>query len=279
MGVIITFFSAIYRFIRLLSIDVALGSVVLTNSLSMVFDVDMPMSISVSLFIAVWLIYSFDHLMDAKRLSDEASMSRHRFHQKYRKVIIALMFFGGIVGVLTLPFLPAITALFGAVVVFIVLIYFLLSWKLKVLLIKEVFIASVYTTGVFLGPVSLGATDLQVLFYLFMQVFFLALLNLLILSYYEISHDRKDGQHSWAVKFGEQTTRVHMNVIFAVLAVLQISSLVFLEVEYMMLQSLLIGMSAILYLVFRKSNFFREQERYRSCCDLIFFVPGLMVWL
>lgn len=270
--------SRIYRFMRILSLDVALGSVVLSNSVAYAFRIELPASISVALFIAVWLIYTFDHLMDAGRLPERASMPRHQFHQNYRKIIIVMMLVTFGIGAFNLLFVPMITLIFGFLVLLIVLIYFVLSWKMKIFMIKELFIASVYTSGVFLGPASLGITNLTVLLHLVFQVFVLALLNLLVFSYYEMSKDKQDGQYSWAIRFGQQATRVHMNIVFVILALLQIISLIFLSAHFARFQSLFLVMSAVLFLIFRREIFFSKHERYRSLGDLIFFLPGLIFW-
>lgn len=250
----------------------------MTESIAHVFNMDLPFSIVLSLSLSIWIIYTIDHLLDARKMKMDATMPRHRFHQRNRKKILLALIVAAVLGMGTLLFVPVVTLVFGMVVSFIVLIYFLMSLRLKVMLIKEVFIASVYATGIFIGPISLGVGELVPTLLLFIQIFLLALINLLILSFYEIDHDQKDGQHSWAVKFGVNSTSSHLNAIFVFMVLLQCGSLLAMSEVYMIIQGLLMAMTIILYAIFRKRTFFELNERYRTCGDMIFFIPGLIFW-
>lgn len=53
-------------------------------------DFAMPWSWYVVLPLAVWVIYTGDHLLDAYRLQDQASTPRHRFHHRHFKLLLAL---------------------------------------------------------------------------------------------------------------------------------------------------------------------------------------------
>ena len=174
----------LFDYFRILSLDVAFGGVVLSASLAQAFGMSLPFTIVLGLFLAIWLIYSFDHLLDAQKLRESASMRRHKFHFENRKTILIVMMIMMLVGLGNMIFMPVITLIMGLIVTFFVAFYFFLSWKFKLFLIKEVFIASIYATGVVLGPVSLGGIDQASLFFIIFQFFGLALLNLLIISNY-----------------------------------------------------------------------------------------------
>src|SRR5690349_20970168 len=77
-----------YRWVNILSLDVAAGAVI-----SALFFVDItnaqvyPLSL-LALGLAVWIIYTVDHLKDVYRLTQVATTNRHRFHQQHFKVLI-----------------------------------------------------------------------------------------------------------------------------------------------------------------------------------------------
>src|SRR5690606_20107856 len=54
--------------------------------------------------LAVWCIYTFDHLLDAKQIGKQASTFRHAFHQKNFKVLGIMLFSVGSLG-LSLAFM------------------------------------------------------------------------------------------------------------------------------------------------------------------------------
>ncbi len=274
---LIDFLNKLFEYLRILSLDVALGGVVLTNSIAQAFGVRLPFSVSLGLFLAIWLIYSFDHLIDAQKLKQRASMKRHQFHYEHRKAILRVMIFLTLLGVANMMFLPMVTLFYGLIMIVLVTFYFFISWRLNVLLIKEVFIASIYATGVFIGPVSLGASGLVLIGVFLFQLFALALLNLLLISNYEVVKDVEDGQSSWAVRFGERQTQSHIQRIFGVLALAQLTSAYWFQ-SFFWFQILLLIMTLVLWMVFHFREYFMANERYRIIGDFVFFIPGLIFW-
>lgn len=261
-----------------MSLDVAIGAMVFAASLAQFYGQSLPFAVLFCLFSAVWLIYTFDHLLDAIKKGSDPSMIRHQFHLRYRWGISAIMVLVFILGLSSLLFIPVITLIYGGVVTFIVLIYFLLSYKLKIFLIKEVLIASVYATGIMLGPVSLIEIPVQEIICLLIQIFGIALINLLLLSYYEIEFDKKDGQHSWAVRFGKEKTQRHISTVIPVLLGIQMISIYWM-IDQLLLQAVLIAMTLVLCLISYRQAYFGLNERYRTFSDLIFFMPGIIFWL
>ncbi|MEJ0055473.1 MAG: hypothetical protein WDN75_07335 [Bacteroidota bacterium] len=83
-------FSA-YRFLNLISIDVACGAMVCALFFAEIFHVHLLVYGICSLGITVWIIYTTDHLLDARRLDHEASTKRHQFHQRYFSLMCAML--------------------------------------------------------------------------------------------------------------------------------------------------------------------------------------------
>ena len=83
------------QIINSLSLDVALGAI--AGSYILLFVAGIPSDgISIlALAITVWLIYTLDHLLDAKEISGPAETFRHRIHQIYKVPLwSALVLFG-----------------------------------------------------------------------------------------------------------------------------------------------------------------------------------------
>lgn len=249
----------------------------MTNSIAEAYKGRLPLSISISLFLAVWFIYTLDHWLDAKRTKQLPSMHRHQFHQKHSKSILTLMIIQAGLGLTSLLYLPIETFYVGLVIAITVIAYFLLSLLLKAFVIKEVFIASIYTIGVFVGPSSLGITLSSSAFIAMFIVFGLALSNLILISMYEISNDIKDGSHSWPIKFGYKSSFLLLRyTIYILLTLISINAMVFPQSPWL-LQVCFFLMVSVLYLILNRPKWFKKQERYRIYADMIFFIPFIIL--
>jgi len=271
-------FKVLYKLFRLLSLDVALGAVIMTNSVSHVYGVTLPLSVSIALFFAVWFIYTLDHWLDARRLTGEPSMPRHKFHLEHTRSIIILMSLQLIFGALNMIYLPVQTIYLGLVACFSVGIYFLFSVLFRVILIKEVLIASIYATGVYVGPVSLGAIRSLDSLITILMVFGLAFVNLILLAMYEVSNDIKDGSHSWPIRFGYKSSYFLLNyLLYGLLVMIAFSSIYLTSSSWGLYLSFFI-MTVVLYFILNKQKWFRQHERYRIYADMIFFIPGVVLF-
>ena len=90
-----TFISGFYKWFQVLSLDVALGAVATAMFVAKQLDVSPAPYAFTSLGITVWLIYTFDHLLDGQEIKGEALTYRHRYHQRYFFPIIAFMLLTG----------------------------------------------------------------------------------------------------------------------------------------------------------------------------------------
>ena len=76
-----------YRFLNMLSIDVALGAVVCGAFFARIVDIHVRPQGLAALGITVWIIYTVDHLLDVRRMRQEASTERHLFHQRHLRTL------------------------------------------------------------------------------------------------------------------------------------------------------------------------------------------------
>ena len=267
-----------YQWIQATSLDVVVGSGLLTLSIAKYYKVSLPVPVVACLMIAVWLIYTFDHLSDAKKTRSKAATFRHRFHQQYYKQLKAALILVLFSGVAAVCFLPAVVVKNGVICAAVVFFYFMLL-KLRSFWLKELLIALCYTTGVFLGPLSLAQEPLnnfQLL--LIPQVFLLALANLIIFSCFDYENDKKDAHYSLAIHFG--LTRSRNIALGLVLGGLMFCLLMFLSAQLMLtieVQALIFIMNILLLTLILQEERFRQNEMYRVIGDGIFFIPALLL--
>lgn len=261
-----------------MSLDVALGSGLLSLAIAKYYLVPLPVSVVLALMIAVWVIYTFDHLTDAKKIGRQASTYRHRYHQQHYKIIRKIFFLVMLTSQTVVLAIPTVVLKWGFLCSIGVLFYFLLL-RLKGFWCKELIIATCYTIGVFLAPLSLSPTSLN-LFQLLLipQVFFLALANLIIFSYFDYEKDQQDGQHSLALYLGLLPTRkialgLTLFNLFMI-AMLSFFAKLFVTQE---VQGILFSMNLLLFILLLKERHFRKHELYRIIGDGIFFVPILFL--
>src|SRR6187431_1308602 len=94
-----------YRFINLLSIDVALGAVCSALFFARLLSVRILPFGLITLGLSVWIIYSVDHLLDARKLKSKASTMRHRFHQEHSRSITIMVLIATIVNAVLIFFI------------------------------------------------------------------------------------------------------------------------------------------------------------------------------
>ena len=256
-----------------------LGAALLTMAISDFIGIELPLSIPLCLAISIWLIYTLDHLLDAKR-SPEISIERHLFHRRNFKILTINLILIALTGFYVVWSLPTITFIYGLGLILLVLVYFTLIYFFKNFYFKEVLVAIVYASGVFLGPISLieNAVDLQIISF-FIQLLFLALINLILFSYNDLEKDQADGNPSIVIKLGKEMTQQLLILLFILLIVIQIGSLLFFldNPDFLLFQILFTLMTAVLLSLKKWDNFFALNSRYQLIGDGVFFMPA--IWL
>ena len=277
-----------YRVFQALSLDIVLGAVIFSYAISLYFQSPVSYSALACLAIAIWLIYTTDHLLDAKKAIDKPATFRHQFHKQFRKPLVVTAVLLLMTGVVIAYFLPGIVLYNGLIGMLLTGIYFLLLqrnsfWQ------KEVCIATGYTWGICLAPVCINWGQLSVVQLLLIpQVFLLVFANLLIFSWFDISNDKQDGHQSMVIHLGEKS-RIVILLIIITGVLLSLFTMVFpflggssplsfgegLGVRLM--EAILLLMFGILWLIFKNHHFFRKNDAYRIIGDGIFFIPTLFI--
>lgn len=258
-----------YRLLNILSLDVVAGAMICASFFSQVFQVSaLPYGLA-SLGLTVWVIYTADHLIDAKRVQQLASTKRHLFHQKYFKVLFLFWVLAGLIDGVLLFFIRAQVVAGGILLASVVLIYFVLQRYLKFM--KELIGALLYSGGVLLIPLSvkngpISETELL----LILQFALTALINLLIFSWFDKRRDERDNHISFTTVFGEQVTKKIVVLLLVVNLLLSAKLMIAGTVEATLV---ILTMNAILLIIFWIKKYFETEDRYRLLGDAIFLIP------
>jgi hypothetical protein len=256
----------VYRYLNLLSIDVALGAACSALFFGKLLGVRiLPVGL-ISLGLTVWIIYTVDHLQDARKVKANASTPRHRFHQQHFGVLRNTVLVAVIINAVIVFFVRKPVFYGGIVLVLVVLVYLLAHRFIR--FPKEIFIAMLYTAGVLLPSVAvttIGVRDWP--WIIIIQFALIALLNLLMFSWFDAASDRRDGNTSFVTLAGERTSRL---LIWTLLVISFFLTAFSRPVDAGVMMA---GMNAVLLMIFANALFFSRAERFRLIGDAIFFIP------
>jgi 4-hydroxybenzoate polyprenyltransferase len=209
-------------------------------------------------------------LLDAKKLKQEASTQRHRFHQRHFKILLFLLVVAVFVDLIQIYFIRSIVFVAGLSLAFFVGIYFLIQQRIGSL--KELLGTLLYTGGVLLVPLSLKHQLSSSVILLIIQFGIIVWINLLLFSWIDKPKDEKDRHHSFATTFGFTVTKKILLSLFSLLAVLAIVQLVLSPINTLAVWILSL-MAMFLLLIFLKKDFFEAEDRYRLLGDAVFLLP------
>src|SRR5690554_3457501 len=145
-----------YDYLQILSVDIVLGACAGMLFFDRLVDADLRLLLYLLLALAVWCIYTFDHLLDARQIKKEASTPRHAFHQKHFKALAFFLILLGSIGLglafylLKIRFILFSGLAIGSLILlsFILLKVFPSTW----VFLKEISISIFYVGGVMLAP-------------------------------------------------------------------------------------------------------------------------------
>ncbi len=197
------------EFARALSLDVVCGVLGGAALAVAVTGAVMPWTWWWVLPAATWVVYSTDHLLDARRVGAAAHSHRHRFYYRHART---LKICTAVVGSWTLAgalfSLPAEMLVGGVALGGLSTAYLLAVQRCRSRWFpKEVVAASVYVAGIWIGPITV-IRDLDPWIVLSVGLHGLAaLLNLWVFAWFERDVDEIDGHGSIACSWGERATR------------------------------------------------------------------------
>jgi hypothetical protein len=262
-----------WELIQNLSLDVTAGAVISSLFVAKVFKVQLSLNMIFGLGIAIWLIYTVDHLLDGHFGSNQPMNRRHAFHQRHKIKLLFLSCIVFLLGLINLVYLPWATIELGLVLGAFVLFYFgsLHLLKISKTWHKEILAAIIYTVGVFAAPLSqIDKVGLGELF-LLSQFFLLAMSNLFLFPVYEYQIDRQDQLQSIVTTKG----KAFVNQLILTIVIANVCLMAVAVIFGQSYQSTLIlfSMNLVLFTLWKWPQFFQINERYRFLGDGIFFIP------
>lgn len=272
------------RWMNTLCLDVVLGAVLSGISFVQLLEVDVHPFYWVVLAISVWIVYTFDHLVDAQRLKDTANTKRHLFvHRNFRVLLILVMVAGIVDLALVIGYLDRQILLFGLGMALMGGIYFLIlhirGARKTPGLAKEIIVSGIYVLGVAGIPFLKSGFQADRTTWFFLLGFTtLVFADVLLLSIYDADSDRLDQHHTLVQLLGTRSLQRLVGMLC--LGCCGVSILLFLELpslEHGILSAVLLIMAASIFLLLRFEPYFRIQERYRFLAEMVFWLPGLFV--
>ncbi len=192
-----------------LSLDAPLVAVSWQNLASYILGVSLTWNEVLLLFLATWLAYAGDRLLDSTQQAENKSgLPRHLFAAKYRRL---LGFVWGCVFLLTSMF-ALVTVnysilMLAAALVLGVAIYFAICFLFprfaRIIIPREFVVSGVFVATTLFFPVSSlqGFAHLALTTYLAIVLWSLALMNCLGISCWERDEDHRSGERTLATTF------------------------------------------------------------------------------
>ncbi len=265
-----------YRYFRWLSLDIVLGAIIFLRFLGDLYGLTISATVYIALAIAIWLIYSTDHLIDSVKAGYPDG--RRAFHHRYRKHIIFFSGLATVIGLIDVYYLPVEIIRAGAILAACCVTYLMAVYFVPRLWFKELIVAVGYAAGIFLAPLTLLESFHLIDLVLCSQLVVLALINLLVFSVYDQENDHKNGFGSVVLKFGPDSVK-----LVWVLLLLLIGSAIYFGVsvhdQYQGIQLAYLIMACMLLVVLKFDVFFRRNDRFRVIGDAVFFVPVIFLFL
>jgi len=259
-----------YRVINALSLDVAVGAVVGAVFFARLFGVSLLPQGLMALGLAVWIIYTADHLQDVRKIYNTPSTFRHALHQEKFKLLSSLLLASIVVELILLFFLRKQVVYNGLWLGCGVIVYVIVNRWLTYF--KEIAAALLYTSGVLLPAFSLKQTSISLTEELIVAQFFLIVLtNLILFSWMDFENDKKDHRHSLATYIGKKKMKATIWCLLMIFCALASITLI----KDLQRTVILIVMQFALSIIFLFPDFFQQRERFRFLGDAIFFLPAL----
>lgn len=276
------FLQSVFRVISRLSLDVVGGSLSGLLFFSKLFHTEMNPLVYQLLGMAVWCIYTLDHVLDARRLIAPIS-SRYAFYQRYGGILLFFVAPSSIYGlvlayqVLGLGWELYLSIALGGLILLIMLL--LRKAGKSAGLIKELSTAVFYVLGIAWIPLlRLESIDWTWQNLLFIPIYItLAFLNLLMFSFLDRKEDEIQGFASAALKVDPLKLLVWVRRLAFLLVFLTLAGFIFLPSFYRPFACLLLLMTLIHYLIFFHGGISTDAKRGRM--EASFMLPVLLLFL
>lgn len=272
-------------FIQVFSLDVVAGALCMTLMVARVSDTHIPAAFWFVLGLAVWSIYTFDHLLDA--LNDGARLLsvRHSLHFTFHLPLSILVLCTGITSVITaLVFLPQ-NVLWACIILgsvsglYYLALYFKAdrSWPW---FSKEFMVALIYTCGIWVYPLATGNANSSQQLLLAIVIFLTAMATLVMNGIFDYKEDKRGGFTSVAVHFGLPRARlVFWSLITLALIISGLAATRFMSAPTMAAFLFMLIIQAVLLTLHRNEEWSSQNMRYRFISDFMYILPILILFI
>ena len=203
----------IYRYLHFLSLDIVIGVLATSCFAARLFASDPGWIWYITLALTVWLLYMGDHMLDAWRHRKKVQREMHYFLLKRRRLVIYSL---GVVAVvnsmLIIILLDKQVFKYALILAGLVLLFYAMRHvfrKNRFLFIPgELFVLLLYLAGTWLGPAAIVEGGFETSQGLIALIFGgVLLMNLGVISLYDLKLDSRMGISSLATMLGKKRTR------------------------------------------------------------------------
>lgn len=233
---------------------------------------------------SVWVVYTFDHIIDGSKKKDKAVIERHRFHYMNRRILLFLI---GIISVTSIClgylYLDHRIMILGVILSIIIGLYFTLLFFTNnkyITIQKELIIAIVYVVGIIMAPLYwYGELPTTVTLIIFAIIILLAWAEGIIISWFDYNNDIVDGHNSFTTFAGRENTRRFIIALHLLIEALIVSILLLYNVSLVELYSLLILliMNLILGVIILIPYQSTIEKYHKLIGEFVFFLPALLI--
>jgi hypothetical protein len=263
-----------YKYVNILSIDIAVGAMVCAWFFAQLFEATIRPYAIAALGLTVWIIYTTDHLMDAKIILGRARTDRHYFHQKYFSWLLIGLIVALVLDIIQLFYIRKALLENGVLLLVTVAVYFVIIRYVKI--VKEVFITALYTAGVILP--SLSAPSTHVSAEVWLGVFYFgttALLNIIMFTWFDAPLDIEHGQSSFTTTVGLGTSKKIIDALVMLQLAFGVALTAWLPLKAALV---LLAMNSVLSLIWWRRNHMKNNNLFRLWGDAVFLMPAIFVW-
>ncbi|MBN8222461.1 MAG: prenyltransferase [Spirochaetes bacterium] len=280
------FFAAVFGYAEILSLDICIGVVGSGALAASLLHADMRLAWWFLLPAAVWVIYTADHLLDARKVRDDFANARHEFHRRHFRVLATLAILTALACfVAAIFFLSDIVVKGGLLLCLMAAFHLGMAFWGKIRFGKEISVAVIYSLGVWFAPYLRRGCSVTGIHMLAFGFFVLAaLLNLLMNSIMEYEMDEKEKLRFATGVLSLNRMRIIVVVVswlasLAILVILKYGIKLHVELTVISGFVFLFILCAVPGIIISEEKFYKKNKRYRVQAEWVFSLGMLLLFL
>lgn len=280
------FFAAVFGYAEILSIDICIGVVGSGALAASLLHAEMRLAWWLLLPAAVWVIYTADHLLDARKIRKDFANARHEFHRRHFIALATLAVLAAVGCFLAAVFfLSDIVVKGGLLLCLLAAFHLAMAFWGKIRFGKEISVAVIYSLGVWFAPYLRRGCAVTGLHIIAFGLFFLAaLLNLLMNSIMEYEMDKKENLRFASGVFPLKRMRIAVMAAswlasLGILVILKYGIKLRVELAVIAGFGFLFVLCAVPGIIISEESFYKKNKRYRVQAEWVFSLGILLLFL